>query len=114
VLSRPNGATERSFRNLRTVRIDYPGNLSTYDLLYADRVLFTQAALGVLTGEEPDAEESVVELAPIEPPVATPVRSTAGAEVETDAEEEAEPDAEPDAEADDGDEGSDGEGGAKA
>jgi large subunit ribosomal protein L4 len=62
VLSRPNAVTEKSFRNLANVRIDFPGNLTTYDLLYADRVLFTQAALGVLTGDDPEAAESVVEL----------------------------------------------------
>jgi large subunit ribosomal protein L4 len=66
VLSRPNTATEKSFRNLRHVRIDYPGNLTTFDLLYADRVLFTRAALQVLTGSDPDAVETVVEV-PAEP-----------------------------------------------
>jgi large subunit ribosomal protein L4 len=66
VLSRPNTATEKSFRNLRHVRIDYPGNLTTFDLLYADRVLFTRPALSVLTGQDPDAVETVVEV-PAEP-----------------------------------------------
>jgi large subunit ribosomal protein L4 len=109
VLSRPNGATERSFRNLRTVRIDYPGNLSTYDLLYADRVLFTQAALGVLTGEEPDAEETVVELAPLEPPAASQDEPTADARAESDADAgaQSEPTAEPEADATQDDEVSD-------
>jgi large subunit ribosomal protein L4 len=121
VLSRPNGATERSFRNLRNVRIGYPGNLSTYDLLYADRVLFTQAALRVLTGEEPDAEESVVELAPLEPSDAATTEPKAEPETaaehetgpEADAESESQPDpAEPDAEPVD-DQGSDDEGGGE-
>jgi large subunit ribosomal protein L4 len=111
VLSRPNGATERSFRNLGNVRIDYPGNLSTYDLLYADRVLFTQAALRVLTGEEPDAEESIVELTPIEPTDATPAEPKA----ETEAESESQPEpAKPEAEPLDDSEGSADEGGGKA
>jgi large subunit ribosomal protein L4 len=51
VLPRPDEAAEKSFRNLGYVKIDYPGNLSTYDLLYADSVLFTSEALDALTGE---------------------------------------------------------------
>lgn len=71
VLSRPNEPTERSFRNLSYVRIRFPGNLSTYELLYADRVLFTQAALEVLAGTDPSAVETVVEL-PAEPEKVAP------------------------------------------
>jgi large subunit ribosomal protein L4 len=51
VISGPDEFVEKSFRNLPHVRIGYPGNLSTYDLLYADRVLFTADALDVLAGE---------------------------------------------------------------
>jgi large subunit ribosomal protein L4 len=51
VLAGPDDAVERSFRNLVEVKIDYPGNLSTFDVLLADRILFTSAALDVLTGE---------------------------------------------------------------
>ena len=51
VLPEPDAETELSFRNLRSVKIDYPGNLSTYDLLFADRILFTASALDRLTGE---------------------------------------------------------------
>jgi ribosomal protein L4 len=36
---------EKSFRNLGEVKIDYPGNVSTYDVLYADWVVFTREAL---------------------------------------------------------------------
>jgi large subunit ribosomal protein L4 len=54
-------AVEKSFRNLPQVKIDYPGTLSTYDLLYADRVLMTTAALAVLSGEEPAEPESAPE-----------------------------------------------------
>jgi large subunit ribosomal protein L4 len=52
VIDAPDEAIEKSFRNLPQVKIDYPGNLSTYDLLYADRVLLTTDALAVLSGEE--------------------------------------------------------------
>lgn len=57
VLPGPDDAVERSFRNLSHVKIDYPGNLSTYDLLYADRVLFTIEALDALSNTTKEAEE---------------------------------------------------------
>jgi large subunit ribosomal protein L4 len=43
-----DGTVERSFRNLRHVRVAYAGGLGTYDVLRADRVLFTGAALDAL------------------------------------------------------------------
>jgi large subunit ribosomal protein L4 len=45
VLSEPDEVVEKSFRNIPEVKIVYPGNLSTYDVLYADWLLFTRAAL---------------------------------------------------------------------
>jgi large subunit ribosomal protein L4 len=51
VLGQPDEAVEKSFRNLTRVKVDYPRNLSTYDVLDADRILFTSAALDALTGE---------------------------------------------------------------
>jgi large subunit ribosomal protein L4 len=51
VMPGPDERVEKSFRNLRQVKIDYPGNLSTYDLLDADRVLFTSQALAILAGD---------------------------------------------------------------
>jgi large subunit ribosomal protein L4 len=36
---------EKSFRNIPTVKVDHPRNLSTFDALYADWLLFTKAAL---------------------------------------------------------------------
>jgi large subunit ribosomal protein L4 len=41
----PSGAAELSFRNLPRVRLAYAGGLGTYDVLLADRILFTTAAL---------------------------------------------------------------------
>jgi len=67
VLAGPDEAIEKSFGNLPHVKVDYPGNLSTYDLLYADHVLFTSEALDILTGErgpvfeEPQTEPSDTE-----------------------------------------------------
>ena len=57
VLAGPDEAVEKSFRNLPQVKIDYPGNLSTYDVLAADRVLFTAEALDVLAGGKPGSTE---------------------------------------------------------
>jgi large subunit ribosomal protein L4 len=50
VLPEPSetGATEKSFRNLRSVKVVYSGGLGVYDLLRADRVLFSKAALEAL------------------------------------------------------------------
>jgi large subunit ribosomal protein L4 len=45
VLSGPDVAVEKSFRNLPHVKVAYPGNLATYDVLYADWVVFTSEAL---------------------------------------------------------------------
>jgi large subunit ribosomal protein L4 len=50
VLPGPDEAIEKSFRNLPQVKVDYPGNLSTYDVLFAHSVLFTTEALDALTG----------------------------------------------------------------
>ena len=48
VLPEPQDVVERSFRNLPFVRIAYAKSLGTYEVLRADHVLFTDAALGVL------------------------------------------------------------------
>ncbi|MEX1264106.1 MAG: 50S ribosomal protein L4, partial [Actinomycetota bacterium] len=52
VLAEPtdDGAVERSFRNLGDVKMAYAGGLGTYDILWADRVLLTGAALDALQG----------------------------------------------------------------
>ncbi len=42
------GAVERSFRNLPNARVRYAGGLGVYDVLLADRVLFTEAALDAI------------------------------------------------------------------
>jgi large subunit ribosomal protein L4 len=70
VIDAPDEAVEMSFRNIGRVKIDYPGNLSTYDLLRADRVLFTSQALDALTGEttEPFARAEEAEDAEHEQP----------------------------------------------
>jgi large subunit ribosomal protein L4 len=67
VTAGPDEPLERSFRNLREVRLGYPGNLSTFDVLYADRVLFTTAALDALTGEVSEARVDEPEAEPAQP-----------------------------------------------
>jgi large subunit ribosomal protein L4 len=52
VLPEPSsdGAVEKSFRNIPTVRIAYARSLGVYEVLASDRVLFTAAALDALEG----------------------------------------------------------------
>jgi large subunit ribosomal protein L4 len=45
-----DGIVERSFRNLASVRVAYVPALAVYEVLAADRVLFTQGALDALEG----------------------------------------------------------------
>ena len=42
------GAVEKSFRNLRNVKVAYAGGLGVYDVLRADRVVLTSAALDAI------------------------------------------------------------------
>lgn len=44
------GAVEKSFRNIPSVKVAFARGLGTYDVLLADRVLFTAGALDRLTG----------------------------------------------------------------
>jgi len=46
-----SGAVELSFRNLPTAKVVYAGGLGVYDLINADRVLFTVAALDAIEGK---------------------------------------------------------------
>ncbi len=60
-----DGAVEKSFRNIPGVRIAYAPSLGTYEVIAADHVLLTQAALDVIEGKRgtampiaaPDADE---------------------------------------------------------
>jgi large subunit ribosomal protein L4 len=45
-----DGWVEKSFRNLTQVRVAYAGGLGTYEVLWADRILLSGAALDVLEG----------------------------------------------------------------
>lgn len=50
-----DGIVERSFRNLRSVRVAYVPAMGAYEVLAADRVLFTREALDVLEGRTDSA-----------------------------------------------------------
>jgi large subunit ribosomal protein L4 len=52
VLAEPHDTVERSFRNIPSVRIAYAPSLGVYEVIAADRVLFTAAALDVLDAKE--------------------------------------------------------------
>ena len=56
VLPEPDDVVERSFRNLPYVKITFSRSLSVYDLIAADRVLFTRAALDALEGKAPEGD----------------------------------------------------------
>jgi large subunit ribosomal protein L4 len=53
VLPEPERVTELSFRNLPHAKVTYSKSLSVYDVVAADHVLFTTAALDILEGKEP-------------------------------------------------------------
>jgi large subunit ribosomal protein L4 len=46
VLSQLDGAAAKSFRNLAEVRMVEPGQLTAYDVLWADQVIFTSHTVG--------------------------------------------------------------------
>jgi large subunit ribosomal protein L4 len=77
------GAVEKSFRNLRGVRIAYAKSLGVYEVIAADKVVFTQPALDAVEGASAGAAgasstqrtesstDDTVDGAPAEPPAAT-------------------------------------------
>ncbi len=92
VLPEGDEVIEKSFRNLAWIKVTYPRNLSTYDLLRADRVLFTTGSLDMLTGETTEVQEVASE--PDEPEE-TEVEPPATAEPEEPAAEPEDAAAEP-------------------
>ncbi len=52
VLREPSDVVERSFRNISAVRVAYAPSLGVYEILAADRVLFTAGALDILDARE--------------------------------------------------------------
>jgi large subunit ribosomal protein L4 len=74
VVASPDEDVEKSFRNLPFVKVVHPGSLSTFDLLAADRVLFTTDALDGLIAPKAEVTEPAQD-APAQPetePVSEP------------------------------------------
>ena len=57
VLPQPsdNGAIEKSFRNIQGVRVSYAKSLGVYEVIAADKLVLTTAALDVLEGTPAEA-----------------------------------------------------------
>jgi large subunit ribosomal protein L4 len=56
-----DGAVEKSFRNMPQIRIAYARSLGVYEVIAADRVVFTRSALDVLEGAEPGPAPATAE-----------------------------------------------------
>lgn len=72
-----SGGVEKSFRNLPNVKIAYAGGLGTYDVLLADRILFTGAAIDRLTAPKGYSPENVTEPARETPSKTAPRKAQA-------------------------------------
>ena len=57
VIDGPSDVVEKSFRNLAHVRVTYAKAIGVYELLAADKVVFTADALDVLEGQAPVGSE---------------------------------------------------------
>ena len=66
------GAVEKSFRNVRGVRVTYARSLAVYEVLGADKVVLTAEALDVLEGSSADVADEGSSDADTEPVDATP------------------------------------------
>jgi large subunit ribosomal protein L4 len=65
-----SGAVEKSFRNIRGVRVAYARSLGVYEVIAADHLVITESALDVVEGspaEEARAEKPAKEPAESEP-----------------------------------------------
>ena len=97
VLGPADRVAERSFRNLPHVMLTRSGQLSAYDVLWADTVLFTTDTLGSAAAGSYDVSEKdfVMEASPASPepldePAPKGTASSAGADSEEDFEKEGE------------------------
>jgi large subunit ribosomal protein L4 len=64
----PDGAVERSFRNIGGVRVAYAGALGVYEVLAADKILVTSRTLDVLEGKEAGADADNADARAVAPP----------------------------------------------
>ena len=84
-----SGAVERSFRNIRNVRVAYARSLGVYEVIAADHLVLTEGALDVIEVPAKDTEATPQERAP-ETAGSADDSSGAGAGSTTDAGGEAE------------------------
>ena len=77
VLPRPSdsGAVEKSFRNIRGVRVAYARSLGVYEVIAADHLVITASALDVVEGSPAEPEKATAE-APAENAQAEPTTET--------------------------------------
>ncbi len=64
----PDGAVEKSFRNIGGVRVAYAGALGVYEVLAADKILVTSRTLDVLEGKEAGADADNADARAVAPP----------------------------------------------
>ena len=56
VLDGPQDVVERSFRNIPFVRLSYASSLSVYEVVAADKIVLTKAALDLIEGRDTEGE----------------------------------------------------------
>jgi Ribosomal protein L4/L1 family len=66
---------EKSFRNIRGVRVAYARSLGVYEVIGADHLVITESALDVVEGSAAEAEKATAE-APAENVQAEPTTQT--------------------------------------
>ena len=70
-----SGAVEKSFRNIRGVRVAYARSLGVYEVIGADHLVITESALDVVEGSPAEPEKATAE-APAENAQAEPTSQT--------------------------------------
>ena len=88
-----SGAVEKSFRNIRGVRVAYARSLGVYEVIAADHLVITESALDVVEGSPAEAQaDKPAAKEPAEKPAAKgPAQAKASTEPEPEPEGEAEP-----------------------
>jgi ribosomal protein L4 len=53
-----SGAVEKSFRNIRGVRVAYARSLGVYEVIAADHLVITESAVDVVEGSRTEPEKT--------------------------------------------------------
>ncbi len=78
-----SGAVEKSFRNIRGVRVAYARSLGVYEVIAADHLVITESALDVVEGSPAEAQaDEPAAKEPAEKPAARPRQAKASTEPE--------------------------------